>query len=413
MAVSHDLPAPSNPDPAPRRLNRRQTWILTLAAAVVTANAYYVHPIIARVAEDFEVSASMIGMVPAFNQLALALGIFLLLPLGDRFSNRSLSTIFVWGQFLAIALMAFSRDFGLFVLGSTLLGFATIVPYLLPTYASKRVDASELGRITAMLTTGIIAGILIARAGAGVVAEYFGWRTVYYIATAWMFTVAILLPLTMDRREPSTDIDTENRSYVALIGSMLPLLAKHSEVLLSGTIQALSFGIFIAVWMGLGLHLTSAEMGYGVDAVGYLALIAVVNIVTTPRFGVLADRIGPRRTRLIASGFRLFGASLFLVFGHSLWLLIIPIFITNVFGPVMDVTGRMTILNQTPQIRTRLMTVYIVLMFVGGGVASWAGTRVYDLWGWQGNAVLAVSMSIVVSLLSAWAYLRAREEDRT
>jgi len=379
--------------------------MLTLAAAVVTANAYYVHPIIARVAEDFEVSASMIGIVPAFNQIALALGIFLLLPLGDRFSNRTLSTIFVWGQFFSIALMAFSRDFALFVTGSTLLGFATIVPYLLPTYVSKRVDAQELGRVTAMLTTGIIAGILIARAGAGVVAEHLGWRTVYYIATALMLTVAILLPLTMDRREPSATT-AEQTSYLALIASLMPLTIRHPEVLLSGAIQALSFGIFISIWMGLGLHLTSPEMGYGVDVVGYLALLAIVNVVTTPRLGALADRMGPRKTRLMASGFRLVGISLFLVFGYNLWLLIIPILIANIFGPVMDVTGRMTILKETPQIRTRLMTVYIVFMFLGGGLASWAGTTVYDLWGWSGNATLAVSASVVVSALSAWTYLR-------
>jgi len=137
-----------------------------------------------------------------------------------------------------------------------------------------------------------------------------------------------------------------------------------------------------------------------------LALLAIVNVVTTPRLGALADRMGPRKTRLIASGFRLFGISLFLIFGYNLWLLIIPILIANIFGPVMDVTGRMTILKETPQIRTRLMTVYIVMMFLGGGVASWAGTAVYDLWGWAGNATLAASASILVSALSAWAYLR-------
>ena len=389
----------------PQRLSGAQVWALTLAAAVVTANAYYVHPIIARVAEDFQVSASMIGIVPAFNQIALALGIFLLLPLGDRYSNRALSTVFVWGQFLSISLMAFSRDFTLFVTGSTLLGFATIVPYLLPTYVSKRVDAQELGKVTAMLTTGIIAGILIARAGAGVVAEYFGWRTVYYIASALMLAVAILLPLSMDRREPSS-MTAKPTSYLTLIGSMLPLTARYPEVLLSGSIQALSFGIFISIWMGLGLHLTSPEMGYGVDVVGYLAILAIVNVVTTPKFGALADRIGPRKTRLIASGFRLVGISLFLFFGHNLWLLIIPILIANIFGPIMDVTGRMTILKETPEIRTRLMTVYIVFMFLGGGVASWAGTAVYDYWGWTGNATLAIALSVIVSALSAWAYFR-------
>ena len=33
----------------------------------------------------------------------------------------------------------------------------------------------------------------------------------------------------------------------------------------SGLIQALSFGVFLAVWLGLGLHLTSPEMGFAAD----------------------------------------------------------------------------------------------------------------------------------------------------
>lgn len=370
---------------------------------MVTANAYYIHPIIARVAEDFGVTSSQIGLVPAFNQIALALGIFFLLPLGDRFSNRMLSGIFVSAQFLAMALMAFSLQFELFLLGSTLLGFVTIAPYLLPTYASKRVDPAELGKVTAILTTGIIAGILAARAGAGVIAEHFGWRTVYYIATSLMLIVAIALPLTMDGRE-QTAKRPQDGSYLQLIGSMFPIIQAHPEILLSGVIQALNFGIFIAIWLGLGLHLTSPEMGYGVDVVGYLALFALINLITTPRFGAWADRVGARKGRAILVVFQFVGVLLFLAFGHSLWLLMIPIIITNVFGPILDVTGRMTFLNEAPEIRTRLMTIYIVFMFLGGGLASWAGTSAYDLWGWNGNAGLAVIMSVISLGLSVFAY---------
>ena len=376
---------------------------MTLASGVVTANAYYIHPIIARVAEDFGVSSSTIGLVPAFNQIALALGIFLLLPLGDRFSNRTLTAIFVVGQFLSMAVMTFSSDFRLFLIGSTLLGFVTIAPYLLPTYASKRVDPKELGKVTAILTTGIIGGILAARAGAGVVAEHFGWRTVYYIATGLMLIVAILLPMTMDRRELKSAAAQET-SYLGLIVSMFPIIRAHPEILLSGTIQALNFGVFIAIWLGLGLHLTSPEMGYGVDVVGYLALLALLNLVTTPRFGAWADRIGPRKARAILVGFQCSGVVLFLLFGQSLWLLVIPIVITNIFGPVLDVTGRMTFLNEAPQIRTRLMTIYIVFMFLGGGIASWLGTSAYELWGWTGNAGLALIMSVISVTLSVLAY---------
>ena len=99
---------------------RRRASPAGATAAVVTANAYYIHPIIALVADDFGVSASEIGLVPALNQIALAFGIFLLLPLGDRFSNRTLATIFAAGQFVGMAAMAFATDFRVFVAGSTL-----------------------------------------------------------------------------------------------------------------------------------------------------------------------------------------------------------------------------------------------------------------------------------------------------
>ncbi|HSM54216.1 MAG TPA: MFS transporter, partial [Erythrobacter sp.] len=66
---------------APAYLSRAQEFGLAATTAVVTANAYYIHPIIGEVARTFGVDHAAIGIVPALNQVALALGIFLLLPL--------------------------------------------------------------------------------------------------------------------------------------------------------------------------------------------------------------------------------------------------------------------------------------------------------------------------------------------
>jgi predicted MFS family arabinose efflux permease len=387
------------PSPAPpKHLSKGELYLLSAATAVVTANAYYIHPIIAVVADDFGVSHAMIGMVPAFNQIALALGILLLLPLGDWVSNRRLVSIFVAAQFLSVVVMALAQDYWLFVTASTVLGFFTIAPYLLPTYVSKRVAAGDLGKATAIITTGIITGILVARAGAGVLGEHFGWRSVYYVTAALMMAVTFALPMIMEKRDSRT-VAAPGQSYAGLIASIGPIVRQNPEILLSGTIQALGFGIFLSVWMGLGLHLTSPDMGYGVDTVGYLALFAIFNVFTTPRLGAWADRVGPRRARLTVATTQLFGVTLLFFFGHSLWLLMIPIVIMNVGGPLIDVCNRMTFLNKAPEIRTRLMTVYIVMMFIGGGAASWAGTTAYDLAGWQGNAVLAFGMSVCLWVL--------------
>ena len=385
-----------------RKLSRLELALLTIATAVVTANGYYIHPIIARIAEDFQASASLIGMVPALNQLALALGIFLLLPLGDRFSNRRLISFFVAGQCAGITIMAFAADVYWFAAGSTVLGFFTIAPYLLPSYASKRVDPGQIGHVTALLTTGIVMGILLARSGAGVIGEYLGWRAVYYLGAALMLITVFLLPLIMDEDDKPRDTKPA-LSYSALLMSIGPVISRHPEVLVSGAIQGLSFGLFLSIWLALSLHLTSPAMGYGVDVVGYLSLLAIFNLYATPRLGRLADRIGARKARLAFAVLQALGLLLLFPFGQSIWLLTIPLLIMNILGPTLDISGRMLFLSEEPTIRTRLMTVYIILMFLGGGMGSWLGPTLYAWGGWNANATLAVAAALMTVALSLYA----------
>lgn len=384
-------------------LTKGQEYALTLVAAVVTANAYYIHPIIGEVARHFGVSEAEIGLVPALNQIALAIGILLLLPLGDRYSNRHLTIIFVAAQTTAMIIMTLSDSFLPFLFGSTLLGFFTIAPYLLPAYASKRVAPERLGHVTALLTTGVIFGILVARVGAGVVTEQFGWRATYWIATGFMIAVTIALPFLLERRTTST---APSSPYGQLIASLIQLARLFREVVLSGIIQGLNFGAFIALWLGLALHLTGPEMGYGVDTVGYLAGIAVVSLLSTPRLGRWADKVGPRKARLILGCFQVAGLALLWPFGASLLLLCIPLFIGNLVGPAIDVTGRMTFLALAPDLRTRLTTIYIVLMFVGGGLGSFLGTSVFHHFGWPGTVGLLVAMAGAGTILSWQARAR-------
>ena len=393
----------------PSRLSKKQEYLLAVAAAVITANAYYIHPIIGDVAAHFGVSTARIGLVPALNQLAVALGILLLLPLGDRYSNRSLTLIFTVGQCAGLLVMTFAKTFALFTAGSTLLGFFTIAPYLLPAYASKRVAPERLGQVTAIITAGVIFGILVARLGAGVVAEYFGWRTVYWIASGAMITITLALPRIMEKG--SVDRKVSELRYWELITSLFYLVRTHREVVLSGAIQGVGFGQFIALWLGLALHLTGAGMGYGTDVVGYLAGFAAISVITTPYWGRLADRVGPRKARVVFAMVQTIGVSFLIPFGGNIWLLMLPLIIGNIVGPAIDVTSRMTFLRLEPEIRTRLTTIYIVMMFVGGSIGSIAGTAVFSAFGWTGTALYILGSCLLLTALSAIAFRLYGEKD--
>jgi predicted MFS family arabinose efflux permease len=398
------------PSPSPARLTRAQEWALALCVAVVTANAYYIHPIIGEVARDFQISEARIGIVPALNQLALALGILLLLPLGDRYSNRRLCLIFVGSQTLCMLGMALAEGLALFTLASTLLGFVTIAPYLIPAFASKRVAPERLGQVTALLTAGVLFGILVARVGAGVLAEHADWRLIYWAAFALMALVTVLLPRAMASEVAS--IKQPHGSYASLIASVFRLAREHRDMRMSALMQGLNFASFTATWLALALHLTSDAMGYGTDVVGYLAGIAAISIFSTPRLGRWADKVGARRARLIVAVVQVAGVSLLYPLGFNVFTLLVPLLVINMVGPSIDVTGRMTFLALAPDIRTRLTTYYIVAMFLGGALGSVAGTAVYDAGGWAGTCLLLFANALAILALAYAAERRFRNQQK-
>lgn len=392
--------------PATAYLTRTQERALALTIAVVTANAYYIHPMIGDVARAFGVGEAAIGLVPALNQLALALGILLLLPLGDFVSNRRLCLTFVAAQTACLGGMVLAPGFASFTAASTLLGFVTIAPYLIPAFASKRVAPERLGQVTAQLTAAVIFGILVARVGAGIIAARADWHTVYVCAFVLMAGVTAYLPFAM--RSEAASPKRAQAGYGALIASVFTLAARHPDMRLSAAIQGLNFAIFTATWLALALHLTSPALGYGTDDVGYLAAVAAISIATTPRLGRWADRIGPHRARLASALVQFVGIALLYPLGGSIWGVLVPLVIVNMVGPTIDVTGRMTMFALAPDIRTRLTTSYIVVMFVGGAIGSALGTAVYEWGGWGATCALLAGLSAGIVALSHHAERRQR-----
>lgn len=393
----------------PPRMRNLTVVLLAIASAVVTANAYYIHPIVYPVSNTFGVGEGVVSLAPFLNQFAIAIGVLLILPLGESVNNRRLVTICLGIQAVALLVMATVQSWILFILAATVVGLFTITPYLLPAYASKRVDPHHLGEVTAALTTGVVAGVFLSRTLSGVVAEAIGWRNVYWIAFAMMVLATIIVPRLMD--DDSTHPSDNPQSWPTLMKSLGPTIAEHLDVLISGLIQGLSFAIFVSMWIGIGFYITSDKIGLGTDIVGWLSACTILNIMTTPFLGRWADHVGAERARLIMALIQIFGVLLLSLTNLYWFLLIIPIVITASAGPVIDVTGRMISLRQDDHIRTRMLTVYIFIMFLCGGLGSLAGGYAYQFGGWFGTMGLVFGLSVVVTSLCLHQYLT--REGRT
>jgi len=393
----------------PQRISELKLFLFALATAAAIANGYYIHPLVTPVAEEFGVSGAVVGLVPAVNQIALALGILLLLPLGDRVNNRKLVTIFVIGQFVAMLVMALSDSFVLFGAASSLLGFMTITPYLLQPYVTQRVRPERLGHVTGIMAAGVTLGILGSRVGGGMLGHYFGWRSAFWVGVALTGLLIVLLPMIMERKRDEPVRKQKPPSYGELLGSLWPMMRKYPEVTLGGYMQALSFGLFLALWLAIGLHLP--RIGYGVDTVGYLAIIAAINVFAAPYAGKYVDRIGAEKARVYFSAVQLLGVFVLPFASDNLVILIVAVILNTLGGASKDVASRTIMFRLAPEIRTRLMTIYIVIMFIGGGISSWLGTAVYEYYGWSGTSTMAIIYATAIMALALWGLRFKRDES--
>jgi predicted MFS family arabinose efflux permease len=71
-------------------MKRSTVWLLTVASGVAVANLYYNQPLLAEIGRSLNVSAQQVGYIPTLTQIGYAIGLLLIVPLGDMIERRRL-----------------------------------------------------------------------------------------------------------------------------------------------------------------------------------------------------------------------------------------------------------------------------------------------------------------------------------
>jgi predicted MFS family arabinose efflux permease len=371
---------------SPLRAPRHVVALLAVVAAVSVANLYYAQPLGAMIARSLGVGAGSIAVAMMLSQLGYALGMLLLVPLGDGRERRGLMTATALGAAVMLALTALVPGYPAFAAISCALGFASCLPQLAVPFAVGAVPIPQRGPAIGTVMAGLLAGILLSRMASGALAGAIGWRTTFAAAAALMVLLAAAMRLALPRQMPERPLAW--RAIIASLGGIVrrePLLRRHALV------GACGFAAFSAFWSTLSFHL--ARLGYGARTAGLFGAIGLTGVAVAPIVGRLTGRVRARVLNAAGLLAAIAGFGLFWVGQRSLTVLALGVVAMDAGVQGSHLTNQSVVFGLDPASRNRINAVYMVTYFIGGALGTVVAGWAWDAAGWTGVCVAGTAFA--------------------
>lgn len=361
--------------------------MMAIACGITIANLYYNQPLLGLLATEFNTSARAVGLIPTLTQIGYALGILLLVPMGDLWERRRLIVGMMALTAVALAFAASSPSLGWLIVASFMVGVTTIAAQVIIPFVAVLVRPQERGEAVGLLMSGVFIGILLARTVSGFVGEHLGWRAMYWIASGLMLLLAGIMVKVLPRSQPAL-----KTSYAGLMRSLIHLFRTEPRLQRASLTGAMTFGAFSAFWSTLAFLLEQPPYHYGSDVVGLFGLIGVAGAAIAPIAGKIADARSPRFAVGLGLITTVFSLVVIWAFGYYLWGLIVGVIVMDLGVQATQISNQTRIYQLPTEIHSRLNAVYIMFYFVGGALGSFLGAFAWSNFGWSGVCVLSLGL---------------------
>ena len=373
---------------------------MAFSVGAIVANIYYIQPLLSTIATAFRISVPQVGIVAMLTQFGAALGMLFFVPLGDTKERRRLIVSLLLAESLCLALMASAQNFVWLALASFGIGITTATVHVIVPFATHLASAARRGATVGAILGGLLLGILLARTFSGLLGAWVGWRAIYWLASALMLLLAVLIRTGLPVSKPELKL-----SWPSLMRSTAVLIRNEPVLREAATLGAIFFCAFNAFWTTLVFFLETPPYHYGSAVAGLFGLVGAVGAVFAPFIGRMADRYGARRNILISLIVTLFSFVILYLFGKHMSGLIAGVVLLDIGVQSGHVSNQTRIYGLLPEARSRMNMVYMVCYFSAGALGSYAGSVLWHRFGWAGVCGLGCVLLLVgcgVYFLSGW-----------
>jgi len=354
----------------------------TQAILPTLARAYQVSP----AAMGFAVNASTMGMAVA------GLGVALFSRHIDRRKGILVSLVLLS---IPTSLLAVAPGLGVFTALRVTQGLFMASAFTLTlAYLAEHCGAADTASAFAAYITGNVASNLFGRLLSAALADYLGLAANFYVFAVLNLAGAGLVYFSLARTSPMT---------AGASAAVSPLAAwrhhfRNRALRASFAIGFCILFAFIGTFSYVNFVLVHDPFAVGAMELGFVYLVFLPSIVTTPAAGLAVRRIGTRPTFWLASAIALAGLPLLLWPRLSAVLLGLVLVGVGTFLAQATTTGFVGLAATAD--RASASGIYLASYFLGGLVGSAVLGQVFDHFGWS-LCVAGIGLALLLAALLA------------
>lgn len=387
-------------------ISTRLVVLLAFIAGISVANLYYCQPLLNLIREDMGLTEFEVNLMPVCTQVGYALGLLLIVPLGDLYNRRqTIKWCFVC---LTVSLFTIFLTHNIWVLlsASLLTGFLSVAPQIFMPFVTLYAQPHEKARKAGYILTGLLCGILASRVVSGYVGNLAGWRAIYGFAALLMAFSSRLIHY----RFPNL-IPTYEGKFRTLMASIITIAKCHPRSLVYSLRSGLTFGSMMGMWACLAFRMKEAPFFQGSDVVGMLGLCGVAGALTASNVGRFVPRFGVERINRFGVLLVLLAWILMGVFHNTYAGIIAGVIIIDIGMQSVQLSNQTANMQLCPDASSRMNTIYMTCFFIGGSLGTFLAGTLYSRFGWMGTVASGITL-ITLALLFAIFSLKTKDNTK-
>lgn len=365
--------------------------MMAITCGVCAGSNYYNQPLIYAMAKSLHVTVEQSAVTIVISQFAYALGLIVLIPLGDKYSKRKIIISLMVISGLAQICISFSQQlWSLYVFTFIATTFSIASQVLIP-FISSIVESEKMSEIIGTLMSGLFLGILLARSYAGIVTTFADWHLVYLSSGILL----ILLAVVMYFKLPIPTAPNQNLKLIQIYKSMFSIAMHSPQLIRRGCVGAMAFASMILALSTMAFVLANPPYLFSELYIGLFGFVGAAGVFATKWAGKQIDQAKEKFVEVLGCALLIIQWLLLYFAQKSLLVYVIGLLCGYSAISVLHVLNQSLILRSANETRSRQHSIYMFMYFMGAAIGSIAGLYAWYHWGWTGCCIVGLGFSLM------------------